>query len=58
MTDVYTSCYRTFHPSMGQPVVCSLGRPRNHAGFAAAPQCWPLTPRHSYFRQPDAGAQF
>ena len=62
MTNVFTCSYRVWEPDMGQPVVCSLTRPKwpgpHTETFALAPQCWPLTPRWSYFRQATAGAQF
>jgi hypothetical protein len=57
MTDVFTSSYRAYAPSMGQPVVCSLTRPKDEI-WQHAPACWPLTPRWDYFRKPDAGARF
>ena len=57
MTDVFTSCYRLWRPDMGLPVVCSLTRPKDEVWQHAA-SCWPLTPRWSYFKQPDAGERF
>jgi Protein of unknown function, DUF488 len=57
MTDVFTCSYRLYQLDMGQPVICSLTRPRDEL-WQHAPSCWELTPRWTYFRADDAGAKF
>jgi Protein of unknown function, DUF488 len=55
MTTLFTSSFVRWRPEHGQPVSIALRRPtRLIPETATWPQCWPVTPRWSYFRAPHA----
>jgi Protein of unknown function, DUF488 len=52
VSDLFTASYRAFVPSMGQPVVTSLGLPRWRPEAETWPRCWLLTPTWALFNSP------
>lgn len=54
MTEIRTSCFRSFRPSMGQPVVIALRTPKWMPQAKEWPECHLLTPRWRYFTADDA----
>ena len=58
MTELVTCSYAAWRPSLGQPVVASLGLPRDRPEAAGWPRCWVITPRWTYWKAADWQDQY